>query len=96
MIGGLSSCEVVSDDDVHKSWLSFDRILWISPWVFTAHALEDAPRLAEWMSSVPIYDAVTRPQLIVALVFLGSLCWLSVMVAAKRDGESMVYLGPVK
>lgn len=54
----------------------FRRYLWLSPALFAIHAVEDAPRLAEWMRSVQLFEPVSREQLIVALSLLVGLSCL--------------------
>ncbi len=54
----------------------FRRYLWLSPALFAIHAVEDAPRLAEWMRSVQLFEPVSREQLIVALSLLIGLSCL--------------------
>lgn len=65
-------------------WLSFQRCLWISPIALTAHAVEDVPRLAQWMRETQLFEPVNRQQLAVALAFLIGLSCLSSYAAGKR------------
>lgn len=61
---------------------SFWRAVWLCPIVFAIHALEDAPLLADWMNSVPVFEHVTQRQLLIALVFLVGLASLATSTAA--------------
>lgn len=63
--------------------LSFNHCVWISPVVFMAHALEDAPDLAQWMRTIPLFEPVSRGQVIAALIFLIGLCLVSTYLADR-------------
>jgi Protein of unknown function with HXXEE motif len=60
---------------------TFWKAVWISPLAFLIHALEDAPRLAGWMNSVPMFEHVTERQLLIALAFLVGSAILATCVA---------------
>lgn len=61
----------------------FQRCVWLSPALFAVHALEDAPGLAEWMRAIPMFEPVSREQLIVALSLLDALCCVSAFMAHR-------------
>lgn len=64
--------------------LSFQRCLSVSPIALAAHAVEDVPRLAQWMRETQLFEPVSRQQLAVVLAFLIGLSWLSSYAAGKR------------
>ncbi len=68
----------------HRGTLSVKHCIWISPVLFMAHALEDAPGLAQWMGTIPLFVPVRRGQVIIALSLLIGLCLLSTYVADRR------------
>ena len=73
----------------------FRRRVWLSPALFAIHAVEDAPRLAEWMRSVQLFEPVSREQLIVALsllVGLSCLCAYGAHTGARWGVYAFVWM----
>ncbi len=70
--------------------MSFKHCMWISPVFFTIHALEDAPGLAQWMGTIPLFEPVRRGQVIAALIVFIGLCFL-LSYSAERSPRWGIY-----
>lgn len=72
--------------------IPFDRLLWLVPFFFALHNLEEAPFMADWSKQLPIkiHPTVSTRQLAIAVTILTAtgflLTYLGVEYLANRTG----------
>jgi hypothetical protein len=66
--------------------LSFQQLVWLTPFFFALHNLEEAPGMARWSRQIPlrIHPLVTTRQFAIAVALLTGLCFVVAFVVTAN------------